>query len=311
MADDELDPRLIPALTQVCALLVACDYEELERRSLTQRVRAVDMKRVVDECGGELVMPANWDDVYTFKRAEEDSWLVELPTWRRETGRSDLEMSLRVTLCDGGTYTYEIFDLLVPRSLGLGYGRSQLFRDPTWMIIGDQSRFAVEFELHHEALSDPELADWQYGQVCWWCGGVQVGAYDPWTTLRDVAIQSADFLRGAGKRQDAELMSLSASQVVESILALRDDHGQSDEQVRLDEARFRRFRIGPAVSVFDPWFIVLVEDGETARLVWYLHDSRDVREQRLSVGEFESVLQEFLANLARATCAGGSPTSAG
>jgi hypothetical protein len=51
------------------------------------------------------------------------------------------------------------------------------------MIVGNKSRFAIEFELDAVKFADPQLAEWNYGRIRWWCGGEEVGRYECDTTL--------------------------------------------------------------------------------------------------------------------------------
>src|SRR5262245_56626856 len=116
------------------------------------------------------------------------------------------------------------------------------------MIIGDKERFAIEFELDEEKLADIQISEWLYGRIRFWCGGEPVGRYEDNTTIRDVAIEGHNFLVNEGKRGDPELNSLSRYEVVQRIRqAIYVDHGQSDEQLTLDEVRFRPLVVKPQV----------------------------------------------------------------
>jgi hypothetical protein len=163
------------------------------------------------------------------------------------------------------------------------------------MIVGDKERFGIEFELDAAKLIDPKLAEWMFGRIRWWCGGEEVGRYDADTTIRDVSIEAKRFLTNKGMRRDNGLMNLSSKEVVSTIVAaLYEDHGQSDEQVRADDERYRRFVIKPLISVFDPWDIFLIEGDKNARLMWRRVNENEVHECQLAPGEFDAVLNRFL-----------------
>ena len=166
------------------------------------------------------------------------------------------------------------------------------------MLIGDSERFAIEFEVDEEKLADVQLSEWLFGRIRFWCCGQQVGRYENDTTIRDVAIESERLLMNEGKRRDETLASLSAVEVTRIILqALYVNHGQSDEQVRLDNERFGRLVVTPQVDVFDEWRMFLVEAERGGRLIWQRKTDEVVRECALREGEFDQVLKEFLAAL--------------
>ena len=121
------------------------------------------------------------------------------------------------------------------------------------MIVGSKRRFGIEFQVDAAKQGDPQLAEWQYGRIRWWCGGTPVGLYEPDTTLRDLATHGARLLLNAGKRQNSDLMTRSATDVMRTIVrALYEDHGQSEAELQADESRYRRLLVGPQVEVFGP-----------------------------------------------------------
>jgi Immunity protein 42 len=166
------------------------------------------------------------------------------------------------------------------------------------MLVGDKNRFAIEFELDAEQLSDPDLREWLNGRICFWFSGKRVGEYEFETTLRDVAIEAERFLRDQGNRKDESLVAASADHVVRIIAhALFEDWGQSDEQAAADERHYRRFVVSPEVDVFDQWRIHLVEDASLGRLIWLQEDENVTHECQLRPGEFDAVLKAFLVAL--------------
>ena len=117
--------------------------------------------------------------------------------------------------------------------------------------------------------------------------------------IRDVSIEVLRFLADEGKRHDDTLMGASSEAVVSTLVkAHYEDHGQSDEQVEIDDERYRRFVVKPQVDVFDRWDIFLVE--KNARLIWRRVRGATVRERQLAAGEFDAVLKRFLDAIAQA-----------
>jgi hypothetical protein len=163
------------------------------------------------------------------------------------------------------------------------------------MIVGDVSRFAIEFELDQGKLGDAELAPWLFGRVRFWCCGEQIGRYEADTTIRDIVVEVERFIASREKRHEDFLAKATREEIVHTIInALYVDSGQTDERVKADAERFDPFVVSPEVDVFDPWRILLVEGDHVARLIWYLKDERVFHECALDRGEFEFVLSRFL-----------------
>jgi hypothetical protein len=167
------------------------------------------------------------------------------------------------------------------------------------MIVGDKSRFAIEFDPDDVKLADPKLGEWLYGRLRWWCGRESVGRFEDDTTLRDIAIDAQRALEYAGNRRDDVLTKVSARTAVQAITeALFEDHGQSDEQLAADEERYRRFLVRPLVEEFDAWDVFLFEGQQDARLIWrQSDDDGELHETWLAAGEFDAVQQKFLTEL--------------
>lgn len=166
--------------------------------------------------------------------------------------------------------------------------------------IGDRERFAIEFDADADSFADQEEAEWMFGNIRWWCGGKIVGNYEQYTSLRDVSIDARNVLERRRSRPTDELMAESKEAVVRIVSeAIFIDHGQTDEELERDEARFRHLIVDPGVSAFDPWVVFLIANDSVARLIWRQHEDSTVYEQYLKPGEFESVLEEFLQELSR------------
>lgn len=164
------------------------------------------------------------------------------------------------------------------------------------MIVGDRSRFAIEFELDQSKLAESEFGSWLFGKIRFWCCGEQIGRYEGDTTIRDIVIEAERFIASRKKRHDCVLATATSEEIVDTICnALYVDSGQTDEKVQADTDRYGPFVVSPEADVFDPWRMLLVEGDHAARLIWYRKDEHVLHECTLNRGEFEVVLDRFLA----------------
>lgn len=170
------------------------------------------------------------------------------------------------------------------------------------MIVGEASRFAVEFDLDVNSLDEPAEAEWLFGRLRWWCGGAAVGRFESDTTLRDLGNEAERVRRYEGQRADRHLMSIPAREAVQTVVdALFVDHGQTDDELVANEAKYRRYIVRPMVEEFDMWDIFLFEDDHDGRLIWRYEDQEELHEVHLEPGEFDQVLAEFVKELHRAS----------
>ncbi|APA99569.1 hypothetical protein NS506_05523 [Nocardia seriolae] len=130
------------------------------------------------------------------------------------------------------------------------------------MIVGDPDRFAVEFELDSNRMSEPDFFRWLWGRIRWWCGGQSVGIFEAQAQLIDEPTEVA-------------FRTVMA--------ALYEDRGQTFERMREEGAPVGSVPVGPQVYEFD----VLVP-GVHLRQVW------------LRAGEFDEVQKMFLDEIAAA-----------
>lgn len=162
------------------------------------------------------------------------------------------------------------------------------------MEFGDRKIFAVQLELdlHHSGA-------WLFGRFCYWINGVQVGDYDPGTSLRDVLFNLKWIDHDRGNRREKTFCDRS----VEDVFSLLDNSLYGDEQIApngwLPEAP-ARFDVRPPVDVFDGWKIYLVECQEFDLMIYRKIDV----EQRIQVfeiprGMFDTVIKETYDYLER------------
>lgn len=162
------------------------------------------------------------------------------------------------------------------------------------MIIGDSSRFAVEFELDE----DPG-GDWLNGQICFWICGQMIGDYESGTSLRDFLFPLERIHCDRGKRSEDYLMSLDTDALADMLYTsmYRCCEGDYLFQKAIDD-EWACHAILPHVDVLDDWSVFLVENQEIARCVVYSTDKQSVvLECTLLPGEFDSVAAEVISHL--------------
>jgi hypothetical protein len=160
-------------------------------------------------------------------------------------------------------------------------------------VVGDPSRFAIEYELDedHGGL-------WLFGRFCFWCGGAQVGNYELGASLRDVLFQLEQLVKYYERlRANPRFGAMSASAVFHTLdTALYRDIDTDTFELAAEE-QWRRHKVVPNIDVFDGWKGYLVEDEQTARLIFARDPYVDVMELSLKPGEFDAVLEAALGAL--------------
>ena len=165
------------------------------------------------------------------------------------------------------------------------------------MVVGDKSRFAVESNLDDTTVDERGHA-WRHGQARLWCAGEEVGHWERYTLLGDLALHSASVIERRALRRNAELAALPAEALAALIVEkLYTDRGQSDREVKDDWARLSPHLIGPPLEAFDGWHVVIAESERYARLVWFRStDPSRASWIDLAPGELEAVMGEFIAS---------------
>jgi hypothetical protein len=164
-------------------------------------------------------------------------------------------------------------------------------------VIGQPDRVAVEFAL------DPSLQaehpSWLFGTMCLWVGGHRIGRHDEICAMTVALSSFPGLLRNRGNRADPALMACSAGDAFEAIYeALYADQTElSYSETSARVCRYRRFEAVPnGFDVFDGWHAFLIEDRLIGRLVWR-RPNDSIMEARIGTGEFDRVLDRFLAAL--------------
>ena len=89
----------------VVRLLVGGDYDVIEKITEGRRLSAGDMQNAIEIYGRRLAMPPESAftqllDAVRVENSKSPQWLVEMPLWTREEGRSDLSLELTITRGD-------------------------------------------------------------------------------------------------------------------------------------------------------------------------------------------------------------------
>jgi hypothetical protein len=156
------------------------------------------------------------------------------------------------------------------------------------MIVGDKSRFAVQFELDEDS-----GGAWMFGKFCFFIASLEVGNYSLGTSLRDVLMAMTELVRDVGKREGGNLFDLDAAALYEQLdTALFAGGDDVLEEQAVDEC-WARFNMSLPVDVLGGWKIFLVERSPKARLVFcnLEKEPRNVMEAELRAGEVDYVLK--------------------
>jgi hypothetical protein len=160
-------------------------------------------------------------------------------------------------------------------------------------LLGDTSRFAVQYELDEE-----QGGPWLFGKFCYWIGGQRVGNYELGTSLRDVLFQLIQVLRDKGYRLNDELFAMSTDEL--AIVLDRGLFGRnpSPYDERSMEEEWARHNLTLTVDIFDGWKVFGVESDWNLRIVVMKTDgSAPIRETLLRRGECDEVLEQTFREL--------------
>lgn len=89
---------------RIVSLLVAMDYQAIERLTRGQRLSAQGIREAIEEYGRRLVMPPPEKlqdlDVIEVENVVPRQWSVRVDLWTQEEGRSDLSLELTLMEAD-------------------------------------------------------------------------------------------------------------------------------------------------------------------------------------------------------------------
>jgi hypothetical protein len=178
----------------------------------------------------------------------------------------------------------------------------------TMPIIGDKSRFAVEY-----LFDDDVGGTWMFGDICFWCAGARVGNFGIGTSLRDVMFLLDSLKMYSNQRTNRrfngwparDFLKVVAWGLLEFGPESREDAFGIDRHVPEEEEWYRHL-ILPQVDILENWSILLHEDGQDALLVAARHSwdevldvplYTDMHEVRLAVGEADQILSQLSEEL--------------
>lgn len=152
------------------------------------------------------------------------------------------------------------------------------------MIVGERSRFAIEYEL------DKEYGGvWLYGKMCFWINDTCVGDYELGTSLRDVLFAMKNIVSDSGNRINPNLFLLNTEELFNRLdITLYGCEVSPYEQVANEEI-WARLDANILVDIFNDWKVYIIENDEKARVIV----GRLVSECKYSVFETELKPNEF------------------
>lgn len=157
------------------------------------------------------------------------------------------------------------------------------------MIVGNKSRFAIEYEL-----ADQCGGEWLFGKICYWIGSKRVGDYESGTSLRDVFFQMTHLVGDCGNRDGGILCMLDVSQAflrLNKFFYSEEVINESDFEDILPEIP-ARFNILIPVDIFDNCRIFLFNCGEN-EIVLFSKANGKLETVRLRSGECDQALIDF------------------
>lgn len=159
-------------------------------------------------------------------------------------------------------------------------------------VVGERSRFAVEYEL-----DENHGGEWMFGRFCYWCDGLQVGDFELGTSLRDALFQLDELAKNRRFHANPRFNAMPAKAVfrlLDTALFGPIDLGNTDVA---EVEQWARHNIVPPLDVFDHWKGFLLEDEQTARLIFASDPYVDVRELSLKADEVDAVLDSVRSSL--------------
>lgn len=157
------------------------------------------------------------------------------------------------------------------------------------MIIGNPSRFAIEFELK------PQYGGvWMWGHLRYWCVGTELGDFRIDTSLRDALFELDGMRWAVGKHESERFQKMPALEMIRQLHAglfpfLYGEHGLVPPGLP-EEEQWARHKIAPCVDVFDGWRVFLVESDHTGRIVYARRPFTEASSVEVSRGEVDEVL---------------------
>jgi hypothetical protein len=153
-------------------------------------------------------------------------------------------------------------------------------------IVGDRSRFAVEYEL-----SNPLGGAWMYGSCRYWCGSMAVGDFSIVTSLRDTLFCLDGMRRDMGDRINPRLWSMAPADMFKLVDGGLFGSRDIPPLELAEQEQWARHNISPAAESFDRWKIFLVENDSVGRIVYSDSPFVDITVVEVNAGEVDAALE--------------------
>ena len=156
------------------------------------------------------------------------------------------------------------------------------------MRFGDQSRFAVEFEIDE---SRTQASACLLGHFCYWINGDVVGDFKLLVTLSDLIHPLATIVKDCGSRQgeaSCGMLSDDLFRLLHASMYGNPDFNEASAEV-FPEPR-AKFDILPHEESFDEWIGYLVACGSLDILAYWRVDAPKLSYAALPSGEFDTVV---------------------
>lgn len=140
-------------------------------------------------------------------------------------------------------------------------------------VIGNPSKFAVEYELNAE-----HGDDWMYGKLCYWIGGERVGDYDTGTSLRDALFEIEQILKDSGSRNNHLLYKLTPDIAFYKIDACILGGSVPEDSI---EEQWANHNITPALDIFNEWKCFIFSDEIQSKVLFSRSPFVEVKELQL------------------------------
>ena len=164
------------------------------------------------------------------------------------------------------------------------------------MIVGDVSRFAIEFNFDPNQV-EPERSRFCFGYIRFLLNGSTVGDLEEFSTLGTVAALLRKWIKQRPFRRAVDnFCEATAAAVFAELDWVVYGVGRDDESLQIADPRerpFRAFFVNPLPYSLDDQKIVVINCGESQRMIWQ-DLSGEVREVRLDAGESEAVAGQFV-----------------
>lgn len=110
------DTKMIPIIEQLVKDIASCKYAEIQSDGRIGRLTASELEEAIKEYG-RTIIPLPSEGLKLIDACKVDGtqgeWMVDVPMWTKEEGRSDLTLSATVVLTkDGAEITMDDFHVL-------------------------------------------------------------------------------------------------------------------------------------------------------------------------------------------------------